>query len=63
MYKAAIRVIEHDRGRRFNPNMIDRVVDALKLAYGNYYRERQKPEGAEDTAGEAEAPESGEEEA
>ncbi len=41
MYKSAIKVIEYDNGRRFDPALLPRVVDALKLVYGNFYRERQ----------------------
>ncbi|PIK13662.1 HD domain-containing phosphohydrolase [Halobacteriovorax sp. JY17] len=36
--KTAIKKIEYDRGKLFNPEMLERAVDALKLAYGNYKR-------------------------
>lgn len=40
MYKTAIKSIEYDKGRRFEPGLLPRVVDALKLAFGNYVRDR-----------------------
>lgn len=39
MYKAAIKVIEYDRGRRFDPETVPRVVEALKLSYAEYWRD------------------------
>lgn len=36
--RAAIKKIEYDRGKIFNPEILERAVDALKLAYGNYER-------------------------
>ncbi|WP_372651554.1 HD-GYP domain-containing protein [Halobacteriovorax sp.] len=36
--RAAIKKIEYDRGKMFNPDILDRAVDALKLAFGNYKR-------------------------
>ena len=36
--RAAIKKIEYDRGKIFNPDILERSVDALKLAYGNYKR-------------------------
>ncbi len=41
MYKAAIKSLEYDRGRRIEPAILPRAVDALKLAFGNYVRERK----------------------
>lgn len=41
MYKTAIKAIEYDRGRRFEPSLLPRVIDALKLQFGNYVRERK----------------------
>ncbi|MGB0453520.1 MAG: HD-GYP domain-containing protein [Bacteriovoracaceae bacterium] len=35
MYKIACKTIEHDRGS-FDPKMLERVVDGLKLAYTNF---------------------------
>lgn len=37
-YRAAIKAIEYDRGKLFNPDLIKRSVEALNLAYGNYQR-------------------------
>jgi len=36
--KSAIKKIEYDRGKMFSPDILDRSVDALKLAFGNYKR-------------------------
>lgn len=35
-FRCAIKAIEYDRGKLFNPDLIKRSVDALNLAYGNY---------------------------
>ena len=37
-YNMAIKSIEYDKGKKFDPNILDRVADALKLAFGGYYR-------------------------
>ncbi len=37
MYRAAIRIIEHDKGKQFDPEMAEQVVEALKVAYGDYF--------------------------
>lgn len=42
MYKTAIKLIEYDKGKQFDPALVPRILDALKLGYGNYTRERQK---------------------
>ena len=36
-YRAAIKVLEYDKGKQFDPELIDKVITALKLAYGDYY--------------------------
>jgi putative nucleotidyltransferase with HDIG domain len=35
MYKKAIKVIEYDKGKMFNPSLTERVVEALNLVYAN----------------------------
>ncbi len=42
MYKTAIKLIEYDKGKQFDPALVPRILDALKLGYGNYSRERDK---------------------
>jgi putative nucleotidyltransferase with HDIG domain len=42
MYKTAIKVLEYDKGKQFDPLLLPRIIDALKLGYGNYVRERAK---------------------
>ena len=37
-HKIAIKIIEYDNGKHFDPQMLPRIVEALKLAFGNYYR-------------------------
>ena len=37
-YRSAIKVIEYDKGKQFDPEMAERVVTALKLAYGEFYQ-------------------------
>lgn len=37
-YRSAIKVIEYDKGKQFDPEMAEKVVTALKLAYGEYYQ-------------------------
>ena len=37
-HKLAIKNIEYDHGKNFDPQMLPRIVDALKLAFGNYYK-------------------------
>lgn len=41
MYKAAIKSLEYDRGRRIEPGLLPRIIDALKLTFGGYVRERK----------------------
>lgn len=36
MYRIACKAIEYDRGKNFDPLMLERVVDGLKLAFGGY---------------------------
>lgn len=38
MYKLAAKAVEYDRGKQFDPAVMERVVDALKLAYAGYKR-------------------------
>jgi len=37
-HKIAIKFIEYDRGKMFDPQLTPRVVEGLKLAFGNYAR-------------------------
>jgi putative nucleotidyltransferase with HDIG domain len=37
-HRKAIKVIEYDRGKFFNPNYVQRAVEGLKLAFGNYQK-------------------------
>jgi putative nucleotidyltransferase with HDIG domain len=41
MYKSAIKVLEYDKGKQFDPEIMPRILDALKLAFGNFERNRQ----------------------
>lgn len=36
-YRTAIKVLEYDKGKQFDPEMVEKVLVALKLAYGEYY--------------------------
>lgn len=36
-YRTAIKVLEYDKGKQFDPDMVEKVLTALKLAYGEYY--------------------------
>lgn len=36
-YRTAIKVLEYDKGKQFDPEMVDKVLTGLKLAYGEYY--------------------------
>lgn len=38
VYRKAIKVIEYDKGKQFNPEYIERTLDGLILAFGNYQR-------------------------
>lgn len=40
MYKTAIKVLEYDKGKQFDPELLPRILDAVKLGYGNYQRDR-----------------------
>jgi putative nucleotidyltransferase with HDIG domain len=42
IYKSAIKVLEYDRGKQFDPTLLPRIIDALKLSVGNYTRDRTK---------------------
>lgn len=41
MYTTAIKVLEYDKGKQFDPSLLPRIIDALKLSVGNYTRERK----------------------
>ncbi len=36
-YRMAIKVLEYDKGKQFDPEMVDKVLTALKLGFGEYY--------------------------
>lgn len=36
-YRLAIKVIEYDKGKQFDPDMAEKVITALKLGFGEYY--------------------------
>ena len=36
-YRAAIKFLEYDKGKQFDPDLIEKVMTPLKLAYGDYY--------------------------
>jgi putative nucleotidyltransferase with HDIG domain len=36
-YRTAIKVLEYDKGKQFDPDMVEKALTALKLAYGEYY--------------------------
>lgn len=36
-YRAAIKILEYDKGKQFDPDLIVKVITPLKLAYGDYY--------------------------
>ncbi|MCO4792497.1 MAG: HD domain-containing protein [Bacteriovoracaceae bacterium] len=38
VYRKAIKVIEYDKGKQFNPEYIERACDGLKLSFGNYQK-------------------------
>lgn len=38
VYRKAIKVIEYDKGKQFNPEYIERTCDGLKLAFGNFQK-------------------------
>ncbi|MDD4975023.1 MAG: HD domain-containing protein [Bacteriovorax sp.] len=42
MYKAAIKVLEYDKGKQFDSTLLPRILDVLKLSLGNFNREREK---------------------
>lgn len=44
MYKTAIKVLEYDKGKQFDPELLPRILDAVKLGYGNYQRDRETKE-------------------
>lgn len=42
MYTNAIKVLEYDKGKQFDPELLPRIIDSLKLSVGNYERAREK---------------------
>lgn len=36
-YRMGIKILEYDKGKQFDPEMVEKVLVALKLAYGEYY--------------------------
>lgn len=42
MYINAIKVLEYDRGKQFDPELLPRIIDCLKFSVGNNVRERGK---------------------
>jgi len=42
MYTNAIKVLEYDKGKQFDPDLLPRIIDCLKLSVGNFEREREK---------------------
>jgi HD-GYP domain-containing protein (c-di-GMP phosphodiesterase class II) len=40
-YEKAIKILEYDRGKQFDPELIPRCTDALRLAFAGYERERE----------------------
>lgn len=38
IYRKAIKVLEYDKGKQFNPEYMERTIDGLELAFGNYQR-------------------------
>jgi len=49
MYRAAIKVLEYDKGKQFDPEIMPRIIDSLKLSFGNFVRNRQ-PKNSSTTA-------------
>lgn len=43
-YKTAIKVLEYDKGKQFDPEIVEKVTEALKLAYGEVYKASSKTE-------------------
>lgn len=41
MYKAAIKILEYDKGKQFDPDLMPRIIETVKLSFGNYVRERK----------------------
>ena len=37
-YRQAIKVIEYDKGKQFDPDIVEKVIESLKLGYGEYYK-------------------------
>ena len=42
MYKTAIKVLEYDKGKQFDPDLLPRILDVLKISFSNYTRDRKK---------------------
>lgn len=38
-FRTAIKVIQYDSGKQFDPEIVRTIIDPLKLAYGDYYKE------------------------
>lgn len=38
-YRAALKVLEYDRGKQFDPQLIEKILEAMSLAYGSYIKE------------------------
>ena len=41
MHKVACKILEYDKGKLFDPNILPRAVDAAKLAFANFTRLRE----------------------
>lgn len=42
MYTLAIKVLELDKGKQFDPTLMPRILDTLKLSVGDFVRDREK---------------------
>ncbi|MBT7609048.1 MAG: HD domain-containing protein [Bacteriovoracaceae bacterium] len=38
IYRKSIKVLEYDKGKQFSPEYLERAIDGLKLAFGNYQK-------------------------
>jgi HD-GYP domain-containing protein (c-di-GMP phosphodiesterase class II) len=45
--RAAIKFFEYDKGKQFDPEIIEKIIDGLKLAYGGYTKAPSKKEKIE----------------
>jgi hypothetical protein len=41
MYISATKVLEYDKKKQFDPELLPRIIDVVKLSFGNYQRERE----------------------